>query len=255
MANETKWNRDEWTKTMRRKREVYNVIDKSLPLHTNPFVLIPISPLMFWRAIFDEFALAANLPSSLHGFRDWRGVHTEFRAIGAPCCADGGMRDITERDVAVNPVAHFSRFHPSPLCFRFDLKNWSSLDPPPGKADYFTIVCATRIGTSCRIIIEYRFIGNVWWVGEEDLRVRSGEKDNEPWSFLVEDSAHGEVNLGETGRAVLTKKFVAETHIYYFAISVRVLAWERRGHCKTNVHVVFGSLYLVYTVVQSNICI
>jgi hypothetical protein len=52
--------------------------NRPLPLHTNSFMFVPISPLVFWRAVLDEFAFAANLSSLFREFMEWDGVHAEF---------------------------------------------------------------------------------------------------------------------------------------------------------------------------------
>lgn len=156
-------------------------VRQALHLHTNPFMLFPVHPLMLCRTVLHKLAPAAQLPM-IH-----LDVHTILRALAAPATGFArGMitvvvRALPEADVAVYPVAHFPLAHalellghlgPILLPLRHsDLQNWGRLEPPPGEPDHLTVVCATWIWTACGVVVENVLVGDVGGVGEEDLGV------------------------------------------------------------------------------------
>jgi hypothetical protein len=129
-------------------------------------MLLPIFPLVIWRTVLHEFTLAAQVSVDFHIRRILRAI---LRSFGTATGAHPTRRNLPEANITFNPIAHVLDLGSSPAFLGFDLEQRRRLKTSPGKANNFTIVHASRVRASSRIIEEQILIWDKKWIREEDL--------------------------------------------------------------------------------------
>ncbi len=131
-------------------------------------MLFPVLALVLRRAILDQLAFATDLST----------YHRPSR-IRAPLSARGGAlatlpnrRVLSERDVAIDPIAHLTRPHTPKgpaLAAPLQREHSSAIEAVPRESDHFAVLCATWVGATRWEIEKNVGGGDVEWVREEDL--------------------------------------------------------------------------------------
>lgn len=115
-------------------------------------MLVPVLPLMFRRAVFDQPALATD--KAIRG-RCVGAVSTALRNLGTLTALRITLNLLAEADIAINPIAHLLCFNlfpvPTAALYR---ENRCPFDTPSREADHFTVIVAAGIWASARKIEE-----------------------------------------------------------------------------------------------------
>jgi len=133
-------------------------------------MLIPVLPLMFRGAVFDQPALATD--EAIRG-RRVGAVSTALRTLRTLTAFGISLDFLAEDDIAVYPVAHLLGFNPlSVAAATFYRENYCPFGTPSGEADHFTIIVAAGVGASAGEVEKDVFGGYEEGMREENLGVR-----------------------------------------------------------------------------------
>lgn len=133
-------------------------------------MLVPVLPLVFGRAVFDQPALATDKATC--GQRVGA-VSTILRTLGTLATLSVSLGFQVEADIAINPITHLFCFYllavPAATLYR---ENHRPFNTSSRKANHFAVIITAGIWASAGEIEEDIFRGYEERMREENLGVR-----------------------------------------------------------------------------------